>query len=118
MSLNNTYQRSVGNPFEALFVIKMKHRDDIQIISLLEQEYVQSFNKECDNLWKFAKQNILKIQAENQRYYNKHRKKARTYKEGDLEDTICPVPDWRSRGNTVSDCTECHELKVTIDMKF
>jgi len=36
MSLNNTYQRSVG-PFEdPLFDVKMKHRDDIQIISLLE----------------------------------------------------------------------------------
>ena len=44
MSLNNTYQRSVGmSPFEALFKIKMKHRNNVRIISLLEQEYVQSF---------------------------------------------------------------------------
>ena len=38
MSLNNTYQRRVGmSSFEdPLFDVKMKHRDDIQIISLLE----------------------------------------------------------------------------------
>jgi len=46
----------------------MKHCNDVQIISLLEQEYIQSFNKDRDNLQKLAKQNILKIQAENQRY--------------------------------------------------
>ena len=60
---------SVGmSPFEALFSTKMKHCNDVQIISLLEQEYIQSFNKDRDSLRKLAKQNILKIQAENQRY--------------------------------------------------
>lgn len=37
MCLNNTYQRSIGmSPFEALLGIKMKHRDMVQILSLLE----------------------------------------------------------------------------------
>lgn len=36
MCLNNTYQHSVDmSPFEALFGTKMKHRDDVQIISML-----------------------------------------------------------------------------------
>jgi len=64
MSLNNTYQHSVDmSSFEALFGVKMKHHNDVQItdiqISLLEQE--RSFNKEHDNLRKLAKQNILKV---------------------------------------------------------
>lgn len=42
------------------------------------------FNQERDNLREAAKRNILKIQTENQRSYNKRRKKAHTYKEGDL----------------------------------
>jgi len=64
------------SPFEVLFGVKMKHRDDTSILSLLEQEYVQSFNEERDSLRNIAKHNILKIQVENQRYYNKHRKKS------------------------------------------
>jgi len=77
LCLNSTYQRSVGmSPFEVLFGVKMKHRDDSRIISVLEQECVQLFNEERTSRRDTAKQNILKIQAENQRYYNKHRKKA------------------------------------------
>lgn len=72
------------SPFEVLFGVKMKHRDDNRIISVLEQESIQLFNEERDSLRNTAKRNILKIQAENQRYYNKRRKKARIYKGGDL----------------------------------
>lgn len=63
------------SPFEALFGVKMKQRD-IQLLSVLENEYVQLFNDERDNLRNIAKRNMLKIQAENQRYYNKRRKKS------------------------------------------
>lgn len=85
LCINSTYQRSVGmSPFEVLFGVKMKHSDDNRIISVLEQESIQLFNEERDSLRNTAKQNILKIQAENQRYYNKRRKKARIYKGGDL----------------------------------
>jgi len=83
--INSTYQRSVGmSPFEALFGIKMKQQEDVQLLTVLEQEYVQLFNRERDNLRDVAKQNILKVQEENQRLYNKHRKKAPEYKEGEL----------------------------------
>lgn len=85
MCINSTYQRSIGmSPFEALLGIKMKYRENIQILSLLEQEYVHLFNQERDGLREVAKRNILKIQQENERYYNKHRKKAPLYREGDL----------------------------------
>lgn len=60
----------------------MKHRNDVQILSLLEQKYVHFLNEKRDRR-NIAKQNILKIQ-ENQRYYNRHRKKACIYKEDDL----------------------------------
>lgn len=76
--LNSTYQRSVEmSPFEVLFKVKMRHGDDSNIISLLDQEYVRLFDKERDNLTirDTAKQNIAKIQAESQRYYNKYRKR-------------------------------------------
>lgn len=62
MCINSTYQRSVGmSPFEALFGVKMKHCENVQICSIIEQEYVQLFNDERDQLRGIAKQNILKI---------------------------------------------------------
>lgn len=37
MCINSTYQRSIGmSPFEALIGTKMKHRENINILSLLE----------------------------------------------------------------------------------
>lgn len=85
MCINNTYQRSVGmSPFEALFGVKMKHRENVQICSLIEREYVQFFNNERNQLRNVTKQNILKNQKENQCYCNKRRKKTIPYKEGDL----------------------------------
>lgn len=45
---------------------------------------MQHFDQERENLQQIAKQNILKIQTENQRGYNKCCKKAPTYTEGDL----------------------------------
>lgn len=85
MCINSTYQRSIGmSPFEVLFGIKMRHREDVEILSVLEQEYVQCFNRERNNLRNLAKQSILKIQTENQRNYNKRCKKAPMYRVGDL----------------------------------
>lgn len=85
LCINSTYQRSVGmSPFEVLFGVKMKHREDVQICSLIEQECVQSFNNERDRLRNAAKQSILKVQAENKRCYDKRRKKTTEYRKGDL----------------------------------
>lgn len=85
MCINSTYQRSVDmSPFEALFGVKLRQREDTQTLALIEQEYVRLYNQERDNLRNIAKQNILKVQAENQRNYNKRRKKASIYKENDL----------------------------------
>jgi len=39
----------------------MKHCDDVNIFSLLEQEYVQSFSEERNSLTNVAKHNILQI---------------------------------------------------------
>lgn len=85
MCINSTYQRSIGmSPFETLLGTKMRHREDVRMLSLLEQEYVQHFNQKRENLRQLATQNILKVQTENQRCYNKRCKKAPWYCEGDL----------------------------------
>lgn len=51
MCINSTYQRSIGtSPFEALLGTRMKRGEDINILSLLEQEYVKHFDQERESM--------------------------------------------------------------------
>lgn len=50
----------------------------------MEEEIIQSFNEERDELRQAAKIQIEKLQRENRTSYNKKRKIARKYKVGDL----------------------------------
>lgn len=57
MYINSIYQRSVDmSPFEALLGVKLRQREDTQILALIEQEYVQLYNQERNNL-----RNIYKL---------------------------------------------------------
>ncbi|GFV45594.1 retrovirus-related Pol polyprotein from transposon 17.6, partial [Trichonephila clavipes] len=58
-----------------------KNPEDVMIRNLLEEEQLFQYR---DNLRREAKQNILKIQEENRRTYNRKRKEAHLYKKGDL----------------------------------
>ncbi|KZC05515.1 hypothetical protein WN55_07090 [Dufourea novaeangliae] len=62
----------------------MRHKGDLEIRKLIEQESVELFQEEREKLRRLAKQNILKVQEENLRTYNKTCKEARIYQEGDL----------------------------------
>ena len=83
--LNSSFQRAVGmTPFEVLFGVKMKQKEDERILSLVEQEAIEMFDADRDSLRQAAKENIVKIQAENRRNHDKTCKVATKYKEGDL----------------------------------
>lgn len=83
-SINSTYQRSIQmTPFELLTGVKMRNQND-EIIKLIEEESVQNFNEEREELRRKAKEGILKIQEENKKNYNRKRKTARQYNVGDL----------------------------------
>ena len=85
MALNSTFQRSVGmSPFEVLIGTKMRFREDLNIAQLLEEEAVQIYDDQRDDLRRIAKKNILKIQEENKKGHNKMCTEANVYKEGDL----------------------------------
>ncbi|GFX60904.1 retrovirus-related Pol polyprotein from transposon 17.6 [Trichonephila clavipes] len=80
--LNSVPSRSTKySPFELLIGVKMKNPEDVMIRNLLEEE---SQEQHRDNLRREAKQNILKIQEENRRTYNRKRKEAHLYKKSDL----------------------------------
>lgn len=83
-SLNNTYHRSVQmTPFELLIGTKMRDNND-EILKLIQEESIQHFSEQREELRKKAKENIQKIQDENRKTYNKKRKQAQQYNVGDL----------------------------------
>lgn len=69
-------------PFESLLGCKIKDNDD-GILEVVEEENIQKYNPQREELRKEAKESILKIQ-ENRKYYNRKRKNARQYNVGDL----------------------------------
>ncbi|GFX90852.1 transposon Tf2-9 polyprotein [Trichonephila clavipes] len=82
--MNSTTTRSTKfTPFEVLIGVKMKQKEDLQIKHLLEEELGEKFINKRETLRNEAKENILRLQAENKKQYNKHRKPAYNYKPGD-----------------------------------
>ncbi|GFY76059.1 transposon Tf2-6 polyprotein [Trichonephila inaurata madagascariensis] len=82
--LNSTICRSTKwTAFELLIGTKMRNKEDIRIRDLLLEEMAEEL-QEREFLRNDAKKNIETIQSENRKTYNKRRKIAPMYKEGDL----------------------------------
>lgn len=82
---NTTPHRSIGTtPFKLLFSIDMRMKEEPDLKKLKEEEWIKMFEDSRDELRAEAQENILKIQQENRKNYNKRRKKPRKFKEGDL----------------------------------
>ncbi|GFV77099.1 retrovirus-related Pol polyprotein from transposon 17.6 [Trichonephila clavipes] len=83
--LNSTISRSTKwTPFELLVGIKMRNKEDILIKDLLLEEMAKELLEQHEFLRNDAKKNIETLQSENRKTYNRRRKKASLYKEGDL----------------------------------
>ncbi|GFX53777.1 retrovirus-related Pol polyprotein from transposon 17.6 [Trichonephila clavipes] len=83
--LNSTISRSTKwTPFELLVGIKMRNKENILIKDLLLEEMAKELLEQREFLRYDAKQNIETLQSENRKTYNRRRKKASLYKEGDL----------------------------------
>ncbi|GFX00525.1 retrovirus-related Pol polyprotein from transposon 17.6 [Trichonephila clavipes] len=83
--LNSTISRSTKwTPFELVVGIKMRNKEDIIIKDLLLEEMAKELLEQREFLRTDAKKNIETLQSENRKTYNRRRKKASLYKEGDL----------------------------------
>ncbi|GFW19924.1 retrovirus-related Pol polyprotein from transposon 17.6 [Trichonephila clavipes] len=83
--INSTICRSTKwTPFELLVGIKMRNKEDILIKDLLLEEIAKELLEQREFLRNDAKKNIETLQSENRKTYNRRRKKASIYKEGDL----------------------------------
>ncbi|GFW14306.1 transposon Ty3-I Gag-Pol polyprotein [Trichonephila clavipes] len=82
--INSTTTRSTKcAPFEVLIGLKMKQKEDLKIKHLLENQLREQFIDERETLRNEAKENILRLQDENKKQYNKHCTLAYNYKPGD-----------------------------------
>ncbi|GFT04184.1 transposon Tf2-9 polyprotein [Trichonephila clavipes] len=71
-------------PFQLLTGVKMRTKQDLEILKLLEEVIVEIFIENREKIREEAKRNILKMQEENCRNFNKKREKAYQYKIGDI----------------------------------
>ena len=84
-ALNSTYQRSIGmSPFELLFGTKMRDCGDLRLKEYIEDEWRNLFIEQREELRAKAKEQILKVQEENRRGFNKKRVEALKYSLGEL----------------------------------
>lgn len=83
-AINQTYQRSINTtPFQLMFGIEMKNIDT-DIRKIINEEIIEDFNNERQQLRDEAKSQISKIAEENKKTFNKKRKDAHQYEINDL----------------------------------
>ncbi|KAL0861593.1 hypothetical protein ABMA27_009092 [Loxostege sticticalis] len=83
--INSTYQRSINTtPFELLIGVKLKLKEDLCILQFLKEQSRREFIDGREELRREAKAQILRVQEENIKTYNKKRKEGEKYKKGDL----------------------------------
>jgi len=83
--LNSTITRSTGKtPFEMLFGVKMRTDEDQELANKLEEAMQNDFFEQRQEIRKLAKENIVKLQEENRKAFNRNRKPAMKYKIADL----------------------------------
>lgn len=84
-ALNSTFQRSINTtPFNLMIGTKMKCKEDIRVLELLQEETIKEYDDCREELRQKAKEQILAVQEENRRYFNRKRKESQKYKVGDL----------------------------------
>ncbi|KAG6465495.1 hypothetical protein O3G_MSEX015186 [Manduca sexta] len=84
-AINSTYQRAINtSPFQLLTGTKMRCKEDIQVMELLQQEIIESYDESRESLRQEAKQQIQKLQDENKTAYDKKRKPSSSYELDDL----------------------------------
>ncbi|XP_076652416.1 uncharacterized protein LOC143358826 [Halictus rubicundus] len=83
--LNTMVHRTTGStPFSILFSTYPRLREYPKIRQMLEQEWVEGFQRERDEIRATAQENIQKVQAENRKTLNKNRVEAKPYAVNDI----------------------------------
>lgn len=80
-SLNNSTCRSTQrSPFHLLIGVEMRIKENLKIKEIIEEEWVEQFENERDDLRDAAKEAILRVQEENRKTSNKNRKEDDPYR--------------------------------------
>ena len=83
--INATVQRAIGtSPFQLLTGVTFRDKGDEDLREIVSAELAEAFARRRDDMRDAAKVQILKIQEENRRQYNKKRKASESYRSGQL----------------------------------
>lgn len=84
-AINSAVTRTTKTtPFRLMFGIDMKNNELASVTQVIQDELINSFDADRSQMREMAACNILKVQDENQRTYNKNRKDPQLYTVGDL----------------------------------
>lgn len=84
-AMNSTYHRSIKKtPFELLTGVKMRCETDLEIVEMINDEMIDEFETRRDNYREEARMQIEKVQQENKKAFDRRRRPARQYEEGDI----------------------------------
>lgn len=84
-AINSTVQRSTGyTPFHLLVGVKMRNKEDVNLKELLEDEMKANFDADRNEFREDAKRQLLKLQEENRRSFNRRRRPSMQYRIDDL----------------------------------
>lgn len=62
----------------------MKSKEDLEVVQMLKEEELDQYDKSREELRIQAKQQILQVQDENRRNFNKNRKESTRYEMGEV----------------------------------
>ena len=83
--LNSTYQRTINTtPHEALVGVPLRAEDDADVVDILNQELINTFDGMREELRECVRENINKVQLQQKQQYDKKRKEAKVYQVGDI----------------------------------
>ncbi|KYN27495.1 hypothetical protein ALC57_03115, partial [Trachymyrmex cornetzi] len=83
--LNATPSRSTSRtPFQVTFGINARLKENLEIREMIENEWMQMFEEERDDIRQRTREKIAEVQKENLKSFNKKRKEAQKYVNGDI----------------------------------
>lgn len=82
--INSTFQRTIKrSPFEVLLGVKIKQKEDVHILEILQDELMEEFMNDRDGLRQTVRLSIEQCQEDQRREHNRKCKSSHQYQVGD-----------------------------------
>jgi len=103
--LNATPSRSTGRtPFQLMFGTNARLKENLEIREMIENKWMQMFEEERDDIRQEARPKIAEVQKENLKSFNKKRKKAQKYVNGDIIKLLSKLNSIQDSNSEINFC--------------